>query len=279
LRGIFRATHPFRFIFFVCFAFASLFGGFRSFLISFALLFTLQFFLEGLHRTKLFPVFIVSFALVLTISFSFADRMPRSIQRALSIFPVSIDPVVRADAEGSWEWRVKIWKAVLPQVPEYLLLGKGLGLTPQDYAFSAETYTGAMTESSEDQSWAALAGDYHSGPLSVIIPFGIWGVGVIIWLFIAGWRVVYRNYRYGDPALRTTNTLLFAAFITKIVVFIFLVGGFYGDLQAFAGILGLSVCLNGGVAQPSAAPATEPVQARGFAGVTSRPLPAFGRAR
>jgi hypothetical protein len=66
---------------------------------------------------------------------------------------------------------------------------------------------------------------------------------------------------------------LFASFIAKVVVFIFIVGGFYGDVQAFAGILGLSVCLNGGVARTSAVPAAEPVRAGGFAG------PAFGGAR
>ena len=46
-------------------------------------------------------------------------------------------PDARLDAEGSTEWRLDMWKALLPEVPQYLLLGKG-------FAFSAEAYDMSM---------------------------------------------------------------------------------------------------------------------------------------
>ena len=54
-----------------------------------------------------------------------------SIQRSLAVLPlIPIDPVVRMDAEASSEWRMQMWRDVVPQIPQYLIVGKG-------YAFSA----------------------------------------------------------------------------------------------------------------------------------------------
>ena len=50
----------------------------------------------------------------------------------------------------------------------------------------------------ESQQGLAISSDFHNGPLSVIIPLGIWGVIAVLWLMIAGIWVTYCNYRYGD---------------------------------------------------------------------------------
>ena len=62
-----------------------------------------------------------------------ANRLPLTFQRALSFLPVNIDAGVRADAQASLDWRIEMWKALLPQVPPHLLLGKGYAITPEDY--------------------------------------------------------------------------------------------------------------------------------------------------
>jgi O-antigen ligase/polysaccharide polymerase Wzy-like membrane protein len=259
IRGIFSMRRPWRLGFFVIFVCGSFLGGFRSTLVLFCLTFAIQFFLEGLHRTRLVLVFLLGAIFVGTLAIPFAQRFPYSVQRTLSLIPgVPVEASVRLEAEGSTEWRLNIWKAVLPQVPRYLLMGKGLAMTPQDFDYSFSTFSGTMKEFSEDQNWAALAGDYHSGPLSVIIPFGIWGVIAFVWFLSAGCLVMYRNFRYGDPSLKVINGFLFATFIAKIFIFLFIFGGFYGDIQGFAGYLGVSVCLNGGMAKkPDAESAPE----------------------
>ena len=95
----------------------------------------------------------------------------------------------------------------------------------------------------------------------MVIPFGIWGLIAWIWFSAAGLRVLYRNYRYGDPALRNINTFLFAAFLGRMLMFWIIVGGFYLDLLYNVGLLGLAISLNGGVAKPGdeAAPEELPV--------------------
>ena len=140
-------------------------------------------------------------------------------------------------------------------MPGYLLLGKGYALSQSDFRDMTGNY-----RTPDAAAWgAAIAGDYHSGPLSVIIPFGIWGVIAYCWLIIGGGRVMYNNYRYGDPALRTVNTLFLAMFISQVLFFLFIFGGLSGDMLGYAGLLGLSVSLNGGMCRrPAVAPVKAP---------------------
>ena len=94
-------------------------------------------------------------------------------------------------------------------------------------------------------STSMMAGDYHNGPLSVVIPFGIYGLVGFIWFVAAAFRFLYRNYRFGDPALRQINIFLLAAFTAKIVFFVFLFGALSYEFYMFTGLIGFSVSLNG----------------------------------
>jgi hypothetical protein len=136
---------------------------------------------------------------------------------------------------------------------------------------------GSQKNFSEEDSWAALAGDYHNGPLSVIIPFGVWGALAFLWFISVGTRVLYRNWKYGDPDLKIINAFLFAGFAAHILMFMAIFGAFDNDMHFFVGYLGLGVALNGGMV---ARPAPEPVRPKTMEiPVRSRLEPAFQRAR
>jgi len=131
---------------------------------------------------------------------------------------------------------------VLPQVPKYLLKGKGYVIDPNDLfmaQISAHHGFGIAA------AGAVVAGDYHNGPLSVLIPFGIFGLIGFIWLIVAGLRVLYYHHRFGDPALQRINTFLLSSFVAKTLIFVFIFGGFSSELCGFLGLIGLSVSLNG----------------------------------
>lgn len=259
IRGIFMSGRLLRIVMLISFMALGLLGGFRILLITFALVFTIQFFLEGLHRTKLLPMFIFAGIFGFALLFLLADKLPFAVQRSMSILPVHISAAAKADAEASTAWRIAIWKAVLPQVPKHLLLGRGYGLTDDD--FTAMTIGSRSTDFAADWG-AAIASDYHNGPLSVILPFGIWGVVAFLWLLIAGGSSLYDNFRYGDPSLRTANALLLAAFLTRTILFLFVAGSLYSDIMAFCGYFGMSVSLNGGICRRSApAAALQPEKA------------------
>jgi hypothetical protein len=121
----------------------------------------------------------------------------------------------------------------------------------------------------------ALASDFHNGPLSVVLPFGIWGVVAWLWFWWAGFLVVWRNYHYGDPALRHINLYLFAAFVTRCVMFLFVFGDLVADTANFAGIIGLSIAFNHGVANRQPVMETKP--AGDGAQPAYLPRPAFTR--
>jgi hypothetical protein len=249
IRGIFLSGKPLRWILFVLISIYGLFGGFRGFVLLFALVFALQFFLEGLHRTKLLLVFLFAGTLMAVALVPLAPHLPHTFQRALSFLPLKVDPSDRQDAQNSLDWRVQMWKGLLPQVPQYLFLGKGYAISPSDYEFTMgpDVYTHSVF--AENQG-LALAGDYHNGPLSVILPFGIWGGIAFVWFLFTAIRVLYANYRYGNPSLRMINTFLLAAFVARVIFFFLIVGALNADMLIFCGLLGLSVSLNDGVCHP-----------------------------
>jgi hypothetical protein len=248
VRGIFMSGKPWRAFMLGLVLFSVLFGGFRSMLIACVMIFVIQFFLEGLHRTRLMAKFAFAGLLVLVVALPFTDKLPYSVQRSLAFLPVNINSAIRQNAEGSSDWRIEMWKAVLPEVPEHLLLGKGYVLSRLDLDTIGKD--SAFHPVSAADWTAALAGDYHSGPLSVVLSFGIWGVIAFSWFLIASIRALYANYRYGDQSLQNINTFLLAAFLGKTLEFIIIFGALDSDMLFFAGIIGLSVSLNGGIRGP-----------------------------
>jgi hypothetical protein len=137
-----------------------------------------------------------------------------------------------------------MWRFLVPQIPKYLLLGKGYAIDPTELYFAD---LGAQLGQNSSSESSLVAGNYHSGPLSTIVPLGLAGAVGLLWLFGAGIKVLYRNYRYSEPALQRINTFLFAYFITQVLLFFAIFGAFNSQLCIFSGLLGLSVSINGGV--------------------------------
>ena len=275
IRGIFLARKPWRCIIFGLSSLAGLLGGFRGFAGSLVLVFLIQFFLEGMHRTKLLPVFGMLGVAATLLIIPLTPSLPLSAQRALAFLPLPVDPDAERDATDSWEWRTKMWQALLPQIPQHLLLGKGCSFSADDYQFMGQN---AFHSVDAGQQSLALSNDYHNGWLSVLLLFGIWGMIAFVWFGVAAIHVLYCNYRYGDASLRTANAFLLASFVVKFLLFMSVSGtGLHGDLYFFVGWLGLGVSLNGGVChppalQPDAAPKPD-VLTRPF----PRPRPVFQR--
>jgi len=182
--------------------------------------------------------------LAITFVIAFIQDMPLSVQRSLSFLPLEVDPTARQDAASTAEWRFLMWKAVLPDVPKYLLVGKGFAFSGTDYMLTQEAVRQGMYTSYED---TLISGNYHNGILTLIIPFGLLGLMSFLWFCAAAIRALYRNYRYGSESLRLINTFLLAFFCARLIFYLSLYGQFDLDLVLFTGTVGLSVALNGGV--------------------------------
>jgi hypothetical protein len=249
LRGIFEWNKPWRYLLVLVASVLVSFGGYRSGVELLFLLFFVQFMVEGLWKTPLLPILFLLGVLCLMPVLFFASKMPGAVQRSISFLPVDIDPAVRADAAYSTDWRVNIWRTVLPEVPKYLLLGKGYGMNPAEFDLVSEEAQMGLTEGYEV---AIASGEYHSGPLSVLIPLGLFGAIAVFFVLRAGVKVLQSNRRYGDPRLRRVNDFLFAYFIAHIIQFVFVFGAFDAEFYTFLGVVGFSVGLNGGVCRKAA---------------------------
>jgi hypothetical protein len=246
--GTLNLRKPARFGVLVAIVVLAAYGGFRSVYVLMGLTFLLLFYLEGLVRSKYLIMLLVPTIVAAALVFGFANKLPLPIQRTLSFLPISVNPIAQYDAQTSTEWRLQIWRQVVPEIPKYLWLGKGLAISAGDLEMATELQgRGAGTS----MDIAILAGDYHSGPLSVIIPLGIWGVIGFTWFLAASIRALYFNYKYGDETLKRINAFLLAYFVARTIQFIFIFGGFYTDLAIFCGIIGLNLSLNGGIRQPA----------------------------
>lgn len=241
LRRIFQLSRPWpAIVMFVAFM-GCAFCGFRSLLIIFALTLAFQLWFERLFTLRvvgsLFGVFLVGGALLIPN----AHRLPLVVQRTMSFLPLHLSPVVEMSAQGSTTWRLQMWQELLPEIPKYFFMGKGFAIDPTELAFAEQNsqrfgigYEGSMA-----------AGDYHSGPLSLIIPLGIGGVIAFLWFIYAGTKYLHYQYKHGAPELRVINTFLLAYFVARFVFFVTIFGGFFSDLAIFTGVVGLSVSLNG----------------------------------
>lgn len=243
IRGIFDITRPWRIVTLILIVAGSMYGGFRSTVILYLLIFIFQFWFEGLLRTKYLWLSLAALVISASLLYPFARELPVSFQRSLSFMPgLKIDLAARADADASIEWRLKIWSVLWPQVGDYLLLGKGFVYDSSDvYLAEESTKRGFM----QSEDFAIITGDYHSGPLSIAIPLGIWGVIAFILINALGLRMLYLQFKNGDPDLYLFNQGMLALFSARVIYFWFFFGAVASDLATFAGILGLSMAING----------------------------------
>jgi hypothetical protein len=239
-RGLLDLTRPWRLLLLFVALVAGLVSGFRSFVLLAGLTFALMFYLEGLHRTRYVPALLGLALLGGVVVLPQAEKLPLAIQRSISFLPGKFDWMAQESATSSWGWRLGMWQQVLPEVPKSLFHGKGWSIDARDFTtlLDAGHGNGSLART-------ILVGDYHNGPLSVLIPFGIYGAVAFLWLLVAGLRLLHRNWKFGDPALRTVNTLLLASFAARAVFFLFFFGALGSDIPFFTGVLGLSVALNG----------------------------------
>jgi hypothetical protein len=248
IREIFSSRHVLRLLFFLALICVSLLGGFRSMVVIIVLLFSGLFYFEGLLRSRLLPIFALIMILMGTLLVGFVQRLPLNVQRTLSVLPLPVDPLAKAAAEASSEWRINIWKQVIPQIPQYLLLGRGLGFSGKELQ-SFITVDPNSGLGGTHEAGTEFVSDFHNGPLSVIVPFGIPGVIAFIWFLAASGRALYKNYHYGNPEYLKLNRFLLVYFIAKTIFFLFVFGSLYSDLAMYTGLVGLSISLNGGVAK------------------------------
>lgn len=160
--------------------------------------------------------------------------LPPNIQRSLTFLPGTWEERYKADAEGSTEWRVEIWREVLltDRWIRNKWLGDGLGFSASELAIQQnlnESKNNAMGISGFDAHRESILanGDYHSGPVSTIRVIGYVGLAFFL---LAQIRLAVHAHRQIKRS-RGTEWLPLALFvgiplIATPLFFVFIFGDF-----------------------------------------------------
>ncbi len=218
MRGLLDLTRPWRLLLLLLALVAGLLSGFRSFVVLAGLTFAILFCLEGLHRTRYLPALLGVMLLGSVVVLPQAEKLPLMVQRSLSFLPGKFDwhgaGKRHGDGRnGAWE----CGKTCCRRCPGTCSAAKA-GASMR----AIFTRRWKWAEAADPLAAPYLVGDYHNGPLSVLIPFGLYGAIAFVWFLAAGLRVLHRNWKFGNPALRSVNALLLAAFAARMVLFLLL---------------------------------------------------------
>jgi O-antigen ligase len=241
IRGV--ASHPGRLAIFLALIGLGLFGGFRSTLIMVVMVLAFQFFFERLYRGRYILLLVGALTIAMVTLVAVGDRLPLSFQRSISFLPVELDPVAKRDAASTLEWRVEMWKVVVKEIPQYFWLGKGFTFSGTDFYLTRLAVQQGRYTAYED---TLVSGNYHQGLLTIIIPFGIFGLVAFFWFVGAGWWILFQNARRSRPQLQSINTFILSYYSARLVFYIFLYGQFDTEFVVFTSCVALSLAINRG---------------------------------
>ncbi len=112
-----------------------------------------------------------------TLLYTQADRLPLSIQRAVSFLPgIQVDPLAAGDAANTLRDRIAVVQLAVRDVPSRLLLGRGFGMERFDQQFSSPADDGVYL--------AYINGQFPNGFISLLVNTGLSG-------FLAAMGLVY----------------------------------------------------------------------------------------
>jgi hypothetical protein len=176
-------------------------------------------------RTRRIRYFIISVSvgiLLMLLLIPTVHLLPRAFQRAVSWIPfVDVAPDIHDSAQGTIDWRIRVWQEAMSEIPQYWLLGKGYAYRLQDLiSLRQSRYWGL--------GWARLQSAYHNGPLSLLIGTGVPGLLAGFGFMFGALRRHIRLARteWSDPTMRRMHLVFLVRFSVSVVVFTFL----YGDV-------------------------------------------------
>jgi hypothetical protein len=156
-----------------------------------------------------------------------APMLPRAVQRAVSFIEfLPVDPDIVRRADNSSTWRFDLWRDYcIPNVPKYLLIGRGIAQDITGFAWLQANWYGSA-------EFYYHMGRYHSGPFSLLLDFGLAGtVSFTVFFLLAlidGWKTI-RRVRSADPDPLVFRYYVYLTIITTYRFFAFYF--IFGDVR------------------------------------------------
>lgn len=155
----------------------------------------------------------------LLLCYPLVPHMPGAMQRALSWLPMAPIPWnIKYEAATSATTRLLVWEMAWSEVPKYLIVGKGFTVNPGDMmAISVRT------------DWvlnAFLGHNYHSGPLSLLLDAGFFGLLFGTCFMITAAVEMCRRQRNitGPPLMRRAYNYFLAQHLYSVPAYFLIFG-------------------------------------------------------
>ena len=209
-----KKQNLFIFILFTLFgAIAIMFSGFRSYLVAYLMVsFISAFFLYN-KKAQLMALGGLSGIITFILLALFVDQLPFSIQRAVSFIPgLRVEGIAMDNALDTTTWRIDIWILALSDFWDYAIIGRGLAWDTTSWVNLAGRTVYSTPE------FYYINHNYHSGPVTALIDYGI--VGTILWIFIQ-FCVVEKIKKSFKPALLYSQSSIICTFYVYGCIFVF----------------------------------------------------------
>lgn len=179
------------------------------------------------QRTASFPQFLKFaglLALLLTALYFFAGNLPLSFQRPFAWLPgIGITHEAGESAAVTSQWRIELWRQLLPMLPDYLWIGRGLAYVTTEANAAAVLASDRATQ----YVYFAAIHNYHNGPLWLVLDLGLAGF-VAGLVFMLGGIVRYgRALRRIPPGeqWQTAYVVFYSLFTGYCIFFFAVIGG------------------------------------------------------
>lgn len=145
-------------------------SGFRASLVYIgAVLLMLLVMSDGRIRIQRAVPLMLAALIFLPIAYLAAPVLPASVQRTFSILPgIDIPFHIRYEAMMSTLTRVQVWEMAWNEIPRYFWIGKGFTVNPADLMSPTVRANWVLS--------AFLGHNYHSGPISLLLDTGVFGL-------------------------------------------------------------------------------------------------------
>jgi len=156
-----------------------------------------------------------------------APMLPRAVQRAISFVEfIPVDPDIARRAHGSSTWRFDLWKDYcIPNVPKYLLIGRGIAHDITQFAWLQSSWYGSA-------DFYYYMGRYHSGPFSLLLDCGLAGLICFTTFFLLSMKEGWRTTRQSKSEENNRYAVRYYAYLCFLLTY--RVFGFYllfGDVR------------------------------------------------
>ena len=158
----------------------------------------------------------------LTAIYVVAELLPLPFQRALAILPgIQVTYDASTSAAGTTTWRIEMWRMMLPMIPQYLLIGRGMAFDLME-AYSVFT----MASDIQRLQFFIVTHAYHSGPLFLLVDFGIVGFLAITFFMISS-CIRFGRYRKQMPTgskFSTVFTIFYSYYVANCIFYMAVIG-------------------------------------------------------